>query len=698
MINYIKKLADILNISSSFHDEVGKKHILSNNDLLSFINAFGFKIKNQNDAKNKITELKNEKIRRFISPVYSFFEEENFFCEIYLPFGFDFEIIIKNQNGIAFSKKYTINKSNIIKTVFINEKKYIKTRILINKKFNPDYYDFILKVDDKFYQSLFIIAPIKAYTPKFIKDKKKISGIATQLYALSSKNSQGIGDFSSLSDIIKFASKNGLDIVGVNPLGAMGSDGKEFSPYRLLNRKYINYIYLDLTKIIDYKKSPEVQKYISSKNYESILKQVQNSKYVDYKNVFKLKMTILEKMYDYFKKEDLKKNTPRAKSYLKFIKEEGVDLENLCFFESVYEKSKKDFKSFPSEKLKLKHRKRILFYAYLHWLSHIEILKLKNLCQKLKMKIGLYIDIPVGASSIGEEVFSHPNIFATSMSIGAPPDSIRRKGQNWGLTPPIPHHMKLTNYSNFISEVKANMKYAGAIRIDHAFLLQRLFWINKKGIGTYINYDLKEMMAIITLESHKNKCLVIGEDLGNPPQGFSETINKHLIFSNKVMCIDKSGKDSFTDPQKYPYFSLCQTSTHDHATGLGFWNAEDIKINKICNNIKGKDYKNKLTLREAEKKSLIKMIIKNKSFFENEKEILNGKNISYSLSLLSAKSKSAIYLVRIEDLYSQIEMQNVPGTNNEYLNWQIKIKEKTDKIKDNKTITKFIKILNKIRN
>jgi 4-alpha-glucanotransferase len=65
----------------------------------------------------------------------------------------------------------------------------------------------------------------------------------------------GIGDFTSLEKIIRIASKYGCDSIGVNPLGAMYSKSKkDVSPYRVLSREYLNYIYLDLTTIEDFKK------------------------------------------------------------------------------------------------------------------------------------------------------------------------------------------------------------------------------------------------------------------------------------------------------------------------------------------------------------------------------------------------------------------------------------------------------------
>ncbi|WP_134498414.1 4-alpha-glucanotransferase, partial [Microvirga pakistanensis] len=60
--------------------------------------------------------------------------------------------------------------------------------------------------------------------------------------------------------------------------------------------------------------------------------------------------------------------------------------------------------------------------------------------------------------------------------------------------------------------VAANMRHAGAIRIDHAFQLQRLF-LSPSGApasqGAYVDYPFEAMLAVLRVESHRARCLVI---------------------------------------------------------------------------------------------------------------------------------------------------------------------------------------------
>ena len=718
-MSVIKDLSNIIGISPHYKDKMGQIHTMTDKLRKIFLSSIEYNCQTEN-LKKILDEKLYQKYSDGIDKVNSFFLSEKKYINIYIPVELKNEYIyisLKDSNNEIFSEKHKIKICDIEKEIKVKKQKFIQAKILITTPLASDYYHTTIKIGYLTLSTLLIISPNYSYEPKAIRKKEKLLGIGIQLYALRSKNDMGIGDFSSLKKFIKLAYNNGCDLIGINPVCAMSSKSKDdVSPYRCLSREYINYIYLDLYKIDEFKKSPVIRQYIQSSEFKTTLHKLREKALVDYTSVFKLKIFLLKKMYKFFIENDLKNDTLRYKKFLKFKKQEGQNLYNLCIFESISEiygdyikRWPKPLQKFDSKNLQTfinKHKTSIDFYAYIHWLSSIQLLSVKKLTEKLNMKIGLYVDIPVGASSSGAEVWQSPNRFATNIDIGTPPDTIRPKGQKWGLTPPNPEYLISSQYKDFISLLQQNMKYAGAIRLDHAFSLMRLFWVTNKNQGGYVNYNIKDMTAILCLESHKNKCLVIGEDLGNAPDGFFEYMSKHKIFSNKVLLRQKDDDGKFINIKNFSYYSLCQISTHDQATSYGFWLSEDIKANLKCQLYpKLSFYKSSLIQRKIEKQDLFDALSKTNSFYNNKqsiKESLSNETIiphdlEYSFNIYGSKSNSAIFLVRIEDIFKQKEMENVPGTVNEYPNWRIKIPYSIESTKTQNAISVFFDELKKHR-
>ncbi len=50
-------------------------------------------------------------------------------------------------------------------------------------------------------------------------------------------------------------------------------------------------------------------------------------------------------------------------------------------------------------------------------------------------KSGLYRDLALGCAYDGGEVWAAPHVFATAVSLGAPPDRFNAQGQVWNLPP-----------------------------------------------------------------------------------------------------------------------------------------------------------------------------------------------------------------------------------------------------------------------
>ena len=239
------------------------------------------------------------------------------------------------------------------------------------------------------------------------------------------------------------------------------------------------------------------------------------------------------------------------------------------------------------------------------------------------------------------------------------------------------------------------MSYAGALRIDHAMGLRRLFWVyftaNIPVVqGAYVYYDIKALTAILAIESNRAKCLLIGEDLGTVPEGFREYMAEHGLLSYKVFFRQKNKDGSFIAPKEYMYMSLAQSSTHDQATSRGFWANEDIEVFKGCGlYVNYEQYQSNLDTRRKDRENMIKAF-KNEDILpqELEREMEESadkgdkipEDLGKSVNAYGAKTNSALYFVRLCDIYKQKKLDNAPGTIDEYPNWRLKLTKRVEDI------------------
>lgn len=702
----LQELAELAGISSSYVDKTGKTHYTTDEVRRFFLKNMGYAADTESEIENSLQALQKQ---RLLPPVMSFYENEK--IEFAINGEEDYELLLKDeaQNTVQAQKVCGGQK-------------------VCFSGLNFGYYTVLVQAENLQCESLLIYAPKKCWQPTFLREKEHIFGTAVMLYALHSEHSMGIGDFGALAEIVKLTAQNGGDAVGVNPLGVMSpftqneerfATGRQsdVSPYRTLSRLFVNYIYLDLPAEEDFTNSALVQAYMNLPETKEELARLKAGDKVEYAAVLLLKKQILEMMFQYFENAA---SAERKNEFAAYIQEKGAELENLAVFEALLEKNEPaDYWRFWSEAyrnanspeiriFKQEQQAKIKFYQYCHWLADKQVKKVQKLAVSLGMKLGLYTDMPIGAASNGAEVWENPDAYVLDAGIGAPADPMRPRGQSWGFTPYHPQRLEAQHYAPFIKLVQENMQYSGALRIDHAMGLRRLFWgfftaDNPVVQGAYVYYNIKDLVAILCLESNRRRCLVIGEDLGTVPEGFREYMAEHNLLSYKVFCRQKEKNGSFIAPEKYMYLSLAQPSTHDQATACGFWQNEDIEVfNRSGLYVNEKQYSDNLEGRRSDRENMLQAFEQQRLINTDEQQQMQQsavsgtpapEHIELRINEYCARTNSAVFLVRLNDIYRQQALDNAPGTVQEYPNWRIKMSVSVEQIKQSQEFAEMMRLI-----
>jgi 4-alpha-glucanotransferase len=279
-------------------------------------------------------------------------------------------------------------------------------------------------------------------------------------------------------------------------------------------------------------------------------------------------------------------------------------------------------------------------------------------------------------------------------------------GQNWGLTPMNPVTLKEQGYLPLIKALRCNMKYAGALRIDHILGLLRQYWV-APGMGAhegiYITFPLDDILNIIALESRRSRCVVIGEDLGTVPEGFSDIIAKSGLLSYKVLYFERWWETGlFKRPELYPSQSIATVSTHDVPTLVGWWTSRDLTWRRELNlypndELKDQEQKDRIKDRHFLISALKDVgTLSNDDVSDETLEITNS-DLNIAVQKYIAVSPSHIQLIPLEDGLELIEQVNIPGTIDEHPNWRQKLPIDLNEIWKTSSIVNIQKLMNKVR-
>lgn len=535
----------------------------------------------------------------------------------------------------------------------------------------PGYHRLVLQRALTHHDGLLIVAPLQIWQPECLLEGRKLWGLSTQLYSLRSEHNWGMGDFADLQQLIARAAEAGADFVLLNPLHMLDLRYPDnASPYSPSDRRFLNPLYIAARLCDDYE-APEVQALLGSNEFRRALDKMRNTQNVDYTGVHQLKMQVLVLMYRHFIGATDAAAQTRQRSFREFITANGAALRIFAEHQT----------SLFAEAGQAPHLQDADFHLYLQWLGTLQLQFCQDQALAAGMAIGLIRDLAVGSSVDGCEVTTNPELFCTAARIGAPPDNFNPEGQNWGLPPLQPQILQKTRYAHFVALLQANMRSCGGLRIDHVMALMRLWWCPDDGSnasGAYVNYPVEMLFAILRLESLRNRCLVIGEDLGVVPPAIRSYLEDSAIFSNSVFYFEKYDGWHFRKPEHYKPQALAMIANHDVPPLVAWWNVSDVLLRREIGLI-GDDTKLEAEQnhRRGEKEQLLHWLADQGLLPQTWEDRDASRAIDAALTLAivrgCARVSARLLSLQIDDLAGVDTPVNIPGTCTEYANWRRKI-------------------------
>jgi 4-alpha-glucanotransferase len=538
-------------------------------------------------------------------------------------------------------------------------------------------------------EMLLIVAPPRCHLPPELAAGRRGWALTTQLYALRSARNWGIGDFSDLATLAAAAARQGASALGVNPLHALfPAEPRHISPYSPSSRVFLNPLYLDVAAVPDFAGTAPPAELASARA----------AALVDYPRVAALKAAALDACYAAFAERHLgTAPSARGEAFRRFQRAGGEALRSFAVFTALHEhilrtQGKFCWQDWPAAlrdagspevaRFAAEQHRRVELHQYVQWEADRQLAAAARAGAAAGLAGGLYRDLAVGVDPNGAEAWADPGMLVTDATVGAPPDALNLKGQDWGLAPVNPVAMQRERFAPFIAALRANMRHAGLLRIDHVMALMHLYWVPRGASaaeGAYVAYPFDALRHILALESMRQRCAVIGEDLGTVPEGFRETMAEAGVLSYRLMLFERNRDGGFLPPERYPEGASAAFSTHDLATIKGFWLGRDL------------DWRRRLDLypdaeageaerreRRRDRRLLLQALIAAgalpaaaaEQLLPNDDRPIFAPALTEAVHRFLAESRARLVLVQLEDVASELEQANLPGTVDEHPNWR----------------------------
>jgi 4-alpha-glucanotransferase len=502
-------------------------------------------------------------------------------------------------------------------------------------------------------------------------------GFTTQLYSVRSQQSWGVGDLTDLEDLAVWsAAEHQADFVLVNPLHAAEPvPPMEPSPYLPSSRRFANPLYLRLERIPEYALASTAQREKIDKIRARLITETTGSSQIDRDRSWNAKREALKIIFL------VPRTRGREASFAAYRRREGNGLERFATWAALSEEYGANFADWPIElqspsspavaAFATANSAKIDFHCWLQWLMEEQLAGAQQAAVRAGMALGVMHDLPVGVSRRGVDAWSLQAVYAKGVSVGCPPDPFNQQGQDWNQPPWRPDRLAASGYAPIREMVSTILRHAGGLRIDHVTGLFRLWWIPQGAPptqGTYVRYDHEAMIGILALEAHRAGAVVVGEDLGTVEPWVRDYMRERGILGTSILWFefDWEGDGAPLPPEKWREYCLASVTTHDLPPTAGYLTGDHVRLRDQLG-ILTRSLDEELEADEAERQAWLDNL-RNRGALQSDAGV---EQIVEALHRYLTWTPSRLLNLSLADAVGERQLQNQPGTIDEYPNWRV---------------------------
>ena len=674
----VDRLAVLVGIEPSYHDIHGTRHDAPPETKNLVLSALGFDVSSRTAVQDAISEFDDAPWRRCTA--------KTLLCpagkvgvgiDVILPADAASSVWrweIELESTEVRSGEFRPEDLAILATREAGGRHLERRHLSFSEPLPEGYHRFSLASHERT-ESELIAAPAACYLPAALEHGRRLWGLSTHIYALRSEKNWGIGDFGDLKRLVRLAADARASFVAVNPFHALFPARPEHaSPYSPSSRLFLNPAYIE----------------IAAQHVPDAVQNLRRSQLVDYSGVWSAKGYALNEMWIAFE-EQLRNHpkSPGAVSFGEFLRDGGPSLERFatfCALDEVLGGQAREYRSWHSWPARFQKpasaavrtfaaetAERIQFHQYLQFLANRQLGDAQQEGQHAGMSIGIVRDLALGTDPDGADAWAGREAFAGQLRCGAPRDEFHPTGQEWGVLPFNPVALR-EDYAPFIRLLRSNMRHAGGLRIDHIIGMERQFLVpvgEPPTNGCYVRYPREQLLALVALESRRNKCMVVGEDLGTVPEGLRERMHDAQMFGCSILPFERAEGGRYRPPTDYRTRSVAAAGTHDLPTIRGYWTASDITAREQAGLQGAEASVHGEAMRRADKERLLEALRQCGTLDAVDEPTVE--QLRNAVHKFLASSSAQLFAAQLDDLFDEEMQLNLPGTVDAHPNWRRKL-------------------------
>ncbi len=647
-------LAEAVGVMRHWRDVNGKAHDVTDDAVAAILSSLGHNIGGTRQIKDCLAELVER--RRHLPPLLVT------------------EVGLATPICIGVTRAEVTGEDGITRQILIEDGALAPIA-------EPGYYD--LALDGRTLR--LAVAPRHCPVPDV--QGRRMWGTSIQIPALRGTSQSSFGGFGELAAAGQTLANTGCDAMAINPVHALFPGfGDDYSPYSPSSRTFLN-IAMGDPRLLGLPSFPEYQA----------------GALIDWpmalpRRLFELRQVFAHLDSD-FRARIRHENEIEGPSLLRHAIFDALD----CHFRPG---GAKDWRDWPVEfrdpdnwsvaQFARENADEIDFHLFGQWLAREGLNAAQLKSREAGMAIGLIADLAVGVHPGGSDTWAMPNAMLHGLTIGAPPDPLGPLGQNWSITGFSPTGLRESGYQPWIAMLRSALRSAGGLRIDHAFGLARLWVIPERGDtshGAYLAYPFLDLVRLVTLEAHRAGALIIAEDLGTSPSGFTQAVSERNMLGMRVLWFERAADDGFIGAQDYPVNSVAMTGTHDTPTVAGWWTGRDLdwadKLGRLPGDVNCAKAEE---IRDWDRGLLWSTIGTNipRPAPDNPQPVVEA-----ALAHV-AHTSAVLAIVPIEDVLGDVEQPNLPGTTIEHPNWCRRMQAPLKDLLDNPVIERNLAAISRM--
>jgi 4-alpha-glucanotransferase len=502
-------------------------------------------------------------------------------------------------------------------------------------------------------------------------------GFTVQLYSLRSRRSWGHGDLRDLADLVTWSARDlGAGFVLINPLHAAEPlPPVSPSPYLPMTRRFISPLYLRVEDIAECGRLDAAQRERLDALAAPLRARNATADLIDRDAVWTAKRAALEIIHR------VPLSDRRRQEFARFRRDQGRDLEDWAAWCALAERHGPDWRSWPAPLRQPRGPARAAadgllaasedFHAWLQWQADQQLAAARQAAVEGGMDTGIITDLAVGVHPGGADAWAHQDLLVGALSVGAPPDEFNQRGQDWSQPPWHPRRLAAAGYRPLADLFGAALRHAGGLRVDHVMGLMRL-WCIPAGMppdrGAYIRYDHRASVAALAGQAARAGAVAIGEDLGTVDRWIRDYLAANQIMGTTMLWFAREPDGTPLAPSHWRRDCMATVGTHDVPPVAAFRTGEQVTVRARLGLLKASE--------ESERNASGLTLARWREALAREGLIPDGPlpgpdRFTVALYAYLARTASLLIGVSLADAVGDRRAQNLPGTSEEYPNWQI---------------------------